>query len=122
MKQPTLSRRQARWMEFLQEFGNDLTIHYLKGKSNVVADALSRRPDYTLNAITAIVPDPKWLSQLKEGYLQDPDTKKMLDEDFASENIFIDDGLIYLIKDNKNRLCIPNVPALQTKITAAHHD
>ena len=38
--QPTLSRRQARWSEFLSEF--DFEIVYRPGKGNVVADALSR--------------------------------------------------------------------------------
>ena len=42
--QPTLSRRQARWAELLAEF--DFDIVYRPGKSNVVADALSR-----LNAV-----------------------------------------------------------------------
>ncbi len=39
--QKTLSRKQARWVEFMQEF--DYSINYMKGKSNVVADALSRQ-------------------------------------------------------------------------------
>ena len=43
LEQRTLSKRQARWMEALAEL--DLTIQYVKGKSNVVADALSRRVD-----------------------------------------------------------------------------
>ena len=38
--QPQLSRKQARWLEFLAEF--DFDIVYMPGKSNVVADALSR--------------------------------------------------------------------------------
>ena len=42
--QPTLSRRQARWVELLAKF--DFDIVYRPGKSNVVADALSR-----LNAV-----------------------------------------------------------------------
>jgi hypothetical protein len=42
--QPILSGRQARWVEFLQDF--DLVISYRAGSENVCADALSRRGDY----------------------------------------------------------------------------
>lgn len=42
--QPNLSPRQARWIEFLQEF--DMKFKYLKGELNTIADFLSRRPDY----------------------------------------------------------------------------
>jgi hypothetical protein len=44
-KQANYSARQARWAEFVEEFG-DLVIEYQDGKQNVVADALSRRPDH----------------------------------------------------------------------------
>jgi hypothetical protein len=40
--QPTLSRREARWIEFLAEF--DMEIRYAPGITNQVADALSRYP------------------------------------------------------------------------------
>ena len=39
--QPNLNARQRRWMEFLCEY--DFDVHYIKGKENVIADALSRR-------------------------------------------------------------------------------
>ena len=38
--QPTLSRRQARWNELVQEY--DFEIIYKPGKTNIVADALSK--------------------------------------------------------------------------------
>jgi len=41
--QPMLSGRQVRWMEVLSQF--DYTIEYVRGATNVVADALSRRVD-----------------------------------------------------------------------------
>ena len=42
--QPHLNRRQARWMELLQEY--DFVIEHRPGTTNVVADALSRRADH----------------------------------------------------------------------------
>lgn len=42
--QPFLSNRQARWVEFLQQF--DLVIKFRAGKENEAADALSRRGDH----------------------------------------------------------------------------
>ena len=48
--QPHLSRKQCRWMELLQKYNFD--IEYVKGKKEVLADALSRRP--LANAISCI--------------------------------------------------------------------
>ena len=42
--QPKLSSRQTRWMEFLSQFEYKIVVK--AGKDNVVADALSRRPDH----------------------------------------------------------------------------
>lgn len=48
----TLTRLEAKWMMKMQEF--DCDIVHMPGKENVVADALSRRPDHRLNAITEV--------------------------------------------------------------------
>lgn len=37
-----MSRRNARWLDFLSQF--DFTIEHIKGRENIVADALSRIP------------------------------------------------------------------------------
>jgi RNase H-like domain found in reverse transcriptase len=41
--QPHLSKRQVRWVDALAEY--DYAIRYIRGKWNILADTLSRRPD-----------------------------------------------------------------------------
>ena len=50
--QPHLNERQTRWMGELAEY--DYTIVHRPGKSNVVADALSRRPDHLLSLLPLV--------------------------------------------------------------------
>ena len=42
--QPTLSGRQSRWLDVMADF--DFDIEYIEGKTNIVADGLSRRHDH----------------------------------------------------------------------------
>ncbi|KAF1327712.1 reverse transcriptase, partial [Globisporangium splendens] len=44
VKTPHLSQRMARWLSFFAEY--NFVVHYKPGKPNILADALSRRPDY----------------------------------------------------------------------------
>ncbi|KAF1318425.1 Pol protein, partial [Globisporangium splendens] len=44
VKTPHLSQRMARWFSFFAEY--NFVVHCKPGKSNILADALSRRPDY----------------------------------------------------------------------------
>ncbi|KAG3078282.1 Transposon Tf2-9 polyprotein [Phytophthora idaei] len=52
---PDLSQRMARWLSFFEEY--NFRVEYKPGKLNVLADALSRRPDYELVHITRVTTD-----------------------------------------------------------------
>ena len=49
--QRDLNMRQRRWMKFLEDY--DFTLHYHPGKTNVVADALSRKSRGALASIAS---------------------------------------------------------------------
>ncbi|GMF53805.1 unnamed protein product [Phytophthora fragariaefolia] len=50
---PHLSQRMARWLSFFAEY--NFEVKYKPGKQNDLADALSRRPDYELAHVTAVM-------------------------------------------------------------------
>ena len=69
-----LSRCQARWQEYMAQF--DLTIHYLKGERNVVADALSCCGDVpteeVVGAVSTASLDRLLVLNILTGYMEDP--------------------------------------------------
>ena len=70
MTQKHLSRRQARWLDFLQS--QDMDIRYKIGKTNVVADALSRKPVESLKFISDVkvqIPSELMKEQEEDDYL-----------------------------------------------------
>jgi hypothetical protein len=120
--QPNLSRRQCRWMELLQEF--DFDIEYVKGKENVVADALSRRP--LANAISCI--RNSLIDEIKVHYVND-DVLRIPYESLGKEARIseeIEKFKSYELKDcvlyYNSRVCIPNFGEYRLNIMHDCHD
>jgi hypothetical protein len=120
--QPNLSRRQCRWMELLQEF--DFDIEYIKGKENVVADALSRRP--LANAISCI--RNSLIDEIKDHYVND-DILRVPYESLSKEartSEEIEKFKSYELKDHvlyyNSRVCIPKFGEYRLNIMHDCHD
>jgi hypothetical protein len=73
LKQKDLSENQHKWVTKVQAF--DFDIEYVKGKKNIVADALSRRP--TTCSLMEISAD--WKSHLLVEYSKNKFTCEVMD-------------------------------------------
>ena len=126
---PNLTRREARWVEFLADY--DFTCHHQSGKTNV-ADALSRRPDYDcqINALEYSLDVNSELAQsISAGYVNDPDLSPVIQrlntsrEDTLHERYTWNSRTqhLYLTSSGQRRLCIPKGP-IRLKLMQDHHD
>ena len=126
--QTNLSRRQARWLEVLQ--AADFDVKYRPGKTNIVADALSRRT-YLANISTVNV-ELINEKELEQKYRNDNYLGPIL-EILKDENSIKDPKLAARVKyfeleDNKiylregKRLAIPKDKTLRTKVLNECHD
>ena len=127
-----LNLRQRRWLELFKDY--NCIIDYHPGKSNVVADALSRKmisalslKDYVwrfdsegaLLAQLRVIPDLKQVivnAQKDDAKLQEI-VQLVNTGDKADYSIDENGGLLY-----KNRLCVPNDMDLRKKILYESHN
>ena len=111
---PHLSPRMARWLTFFSEF--NFKVEYKPGKTNVLADALSRRPDFevkhqesvssakaqiqpsTLAAMKAYQVTSSLASDIKESYSQDEHCHLLLDH-FGGRKVYLPPHLHTLLKE-----------------------
>ncbi|GMF37526.1 unnamed protein product [Phytophthora fragariaefolia] len=83
IQSPHNSPRVARWLSFFAEY--NFQVEFKPGRLNVVADALSRRPDYAVhkadaNAIDVVrtptcTPSSSLSDDVRSAYANDADTK-----------------------------------------------
>ena len=134
--QPTLTGRQSRWLDIVAEF--DFDIEYIDGKSNVVADGLSRRHDHqqqqpsVVNDVVAAASIESKVHHISavaslhadifEASKIDPEYKRLLKkkpQDLKKLHLCIRGGLLYYKDD---RIYLPADASLRTRIMHECHD
>lgn len=126
LTKPELNKRQAGWLDFIQEF--NLEIIYRPGKDNTVADALSRRPDYVINVVTSppsSLPVPiDLLPAVLAASKKDEQYSRVLHQvqSESRTDFKVRDGLLYKEeRPSPPRLYIPDC-SLRTELLKAAHD
>lgn len=125
--QKDLSKRQARWMEYLSQY--EFTISYIDGEKNTIADALSRMPDVvedppsSIFSVLEIKSDPEIVCDIKEGYLADKWCQRLTSDLKANLvdpklDITRRNGLLFV----GSRLVIPNHKSLRENLFRLAHD
>ena len=106
--QPQLSRRQARWLEFLAEF--DFEIVHKPGKSNVVADALSRLHHIEVQNLGVVKKGMKredLFKDLEQAYKKDKETKRIFENLDAEKDFCVIQNKIYYTGKGRLQLYLP---------------
>ncbi|GBG60257.1 hypothetical protein CBR_g4210 [Chara braunii] len=122
--QAKMTPKRTRWATEIDQY--DFELKPIKGKYNVVADALSRRADY-FGAIVHYLDIGRDLQQnVSEAYAQDPiysDLLKRVKEAPETEPDYrTTDGLLFEKTNVVDRLCIPNIEEIHGLILGECHN
>ncbi|GBG77353.1 hypothetical protein CBR_g23685 [Chara braunii] len=122
--QAKMTPKLTRWAAEIDQY--DFELKPVKGKYNVVADALSRRADY-FGAIVHYLDIGKDLRQkVREAYAQDPIyselLKKVKEAPETEPNYRTTEGLLFEKTNVFDRLCIPNSEEIHSLILGECHD
>ncbi|KAG4045228.1 hypothetical protein PC123_g19356 [Phytophthora cactorum] len=146
VKSPHISQRMERWLSFFAEY--DFRVEYKPGRLNVVADALSRRPDYAVKTADAnrigvervSAPSSSLIDDVKGAYASDADAKQLLSyasapSDEARRKLAphlrarahryrVHEGLLLYsaVDDDVIRIVVPNDYDLRMRIMYEYHD
>lgn len=116
--------RVTRWLRWLQKY--NYTIKYIKGVTNVVADALSRRPEEpSLCSPTVLIcENSRFLSKLRSSYSLDTHAAAVIAKLGCGRRVkhySFDDGLLWFsTRRGLRRLYVP--ASLRTEVLSKVHD
>ncbi|GBG91208.1 hypothetical protein CBR_g52090 [Chara braunii] len=109
--QPVLFDALKRWIKIIEQY--DFDPQYLKWEYNKVADALSRRPDFSGALITEFDLTDDVTQSLVEAYRKDQFMSEIIrrleakDKKTSAEFDLVN-GLLFLEKEGNKRLCVPS--------------
>jgi len=129
--QKDLSMHQMWWMEYLSQY--EYSIHYINGKMNCIADALSHYPEtiacnnlppaLPIASIFEVNSDPSFLDDIRTGYIHDAWCSRLICDvkdkklDFKLD-VLLHNGLLFM----GNPLIIPRYKGLWEQIFCLAHN